>query len=189
MGLSERNSTSAINLIFSAILDGVNFTLTVTDNILTVQLGDNVNGSFVFDIETGLVYDLSFYENFTYEGAISCQSNGNCPYLFAYTVVNNFHQKIKYKGDMTPRKGYVLPEYARKGLADGLASFAAASAVIFISNAVMFLGVTPFIPGVGIPIAVAGALILAAYGLNWYSKNYDYSKANEETLIDLITSF
>ena len=189
LNLSGRESNSSVNFIFSEILNGANFTLNFTDGILTMQITGNENYTFIFDINTGLVYDLTKYENFTYKGAISCESNGNCPYLFIDTLVGNLYDTMRYKGDLTYHgQEYEIPEPIKRSLAGGLASLATATSVALVSNVIMFWGVVPFIPGIGIPLLVAGLLIVTAYELNKYSYEGDANKAKEETVIGIISS-
>lgn len=61
LNLTGRESNSSVHFIFSEILNGANFTLNFTDGILTIQITGNENYTFIFDINTGLVYDLTNY--------------------------------------------------------------------------------------------------------------------------------
>ena len=189
LNLSGRESNSSVSFIFSEILNGANFTLNFTDGILTIRLAGNENYTFIFDLNTGLVYDLTKYGNFTYKGAISYESNGNCPFIFAYIVVENFHEAVRYKGDLTYHgEEHKIPEYVKRNITAVLASLATATSVLFVSNVIMFWGAVPFIPGIGIPLLVAGLLIFSAYELNKYAYECDSNKAKEETIIGIITS-
>ena len=101
LNFTGRSSNSSVSIIFSEILSGANFTLNYTNGILKIQLVGNENYTFIFDLNTGLVYDLTKYENFTYKGVISCESNGNCPFLFIDTLVLGIYDLMRYKGDLT----------------------------------------------------------------------------------------
>ena len=189
LNLSGRESNSSVSIIFSEILNGADFTLNYTNGILTIQLTGNENYTFIFDVNTGLVYDLTKYENFTYKGAISCDSNGNCPYLFAYLVVGSYYEAIRYKGDLTYHgPEHRIPEPLKRSLAGSIASFATATSVLLVTNSIMFWGLVPFIPGIALPLLAAGILIVAAYKLNEYQYQGDSDKAKEETLIGIVTS-
>ena len=98
--MSGRLSNSSLNVIFSEILNGGNFTLLYENGTIIVQLTDNDNCSFVFDIDSGLVYDLSDYDNFTYKGAISTETTELCPYIFLYSMVDGLYDALRYKGEL-----------------------------------------------------------------------------------------
>lgn len=188
LGLSGRLSNSSLYVIFSEILNGGNFTLLYENGTIVVQLTDNDNCSFVFNIDSGLVYDLSYYDNFTYKGAISTETNECCPYIFLYSLVGGLYQELRYNGNLSNSNSeFIIPENIRRSLAGTLASFATASAVILASAAILSIGAVPFI-AVAVPIIIAAGLIYAAYELNKYQYNNDVNKAKEETLINIITS-
>uniref|UniRef100_UPI00388EC141 hypothetical protein n=1 Tax=Methanobrevibacter sp. TaxID=66852 RepID=UPI00388EC141 len=135
LNLSGRESNSSVSFIFSEILNGTDFTLNFTDGILTIQLAGNENYTFIFDLTTGLVYDLTKYGNFTYKGAISCEPNGNCPFIFMYTVVENFHEAIRYKGDLTYHgPEHKIPDNVKGNITEALATLSASSAAVIIST-------------------------------------------------------
>ncbi len=188
LGLSGRLSNSSLYMIFSEILNGGNFTLLYENGTIIVQLTDNDNCSFVFDIDSGLVYDLSYYDNFTYKGAISTETNECCPYIFLYSLVGGLYQELRYNGNLSNSNSeFIIPENIRRSLAGTLASFATASAVILASAAILSIGAIPFI-AVAVPIIIAAGLIYAAYELNKYQYNNNVNKAKEETFINIITS-
>ena len=191
LNLSGRESNSSVSIIFSEILNGADFTLNYTNGILTIQLTGNENYTFIFDVNTGLVYDLTNYENFTYKGAISCDSNGNCPYLFAYIVVGNFYEAIRYKGDLTYHgQEYRFSNETKHIITSVLTSLALGSAMIIIGDTLPYIGLLAL--GVSapvlLPLLVAGGLIAGAYVLNYYDNGCNSDRAMEETIIGLISA-
>ncbi len=191
LNFTGRSSNSSVSIIFSEILNGANFTLNYTNGILTIQLVGNENYTFIFDLNSGLVYDLTNYENFTYKGAISCESNGNCPYLFAYTLVGNLYDAMRYKGDLTYHgQEFKFSNETKHIITNVLTSLALESAIIIIGNTLPYLGLLALGASapVLLPLLVAGALITGAYVLNYYDNECNNDKAMEETIIGIISS-
>ena len=184
LNFTGRSSNSSVSIIFSEILNGANFTLNYTNGILTIQLVGNENYTFIFDLNTGLVYDLTKYENFTYKGAISCESNGNCPYLFAYTLVGNLYDAIRYKGNLTYQgPEHKIPDNVKRNISEVLAILSATSAAVIISTILPCISVATLSFFI-VPITVAWLLIGAAVVLNACAGN-DFGNSVGNSLYDL----
>lgn len=65
LGLTGRESKSSLNTILTEILNGRNYTIILNNETLTIKLEENENCTWLYDINSGLIYDLSNYNNFT----------------------------------------------------------------------------------------------------------------------------
>ncbi|MBQ2636149.1 MAG: hypothetical protein IJG09_05555 [Methanobrevibacter sp.] len=192
LGLSGRLSNSSLNVIFSEILNGGNFTLLYENGTIIVQLTDNDNCSFVFDIDSGLVYDLSYYDNFTYKGAISTETTELCPYIFLYSMVGGLYDALRYKGELPNNDfDFELSDAYLRGLAEVGASLALSSSAIILKSTIPLLplaftgfGTVP----IAVTIAVGVVLIGVGYELNYYAKNGDDDEARKSTVESFLTS-
>ena len=187
LGFSERESNSSLNTIFSEILNGRNYTLTVNDGILTIQLLDNENCSWQYNMDNGLVYDWTDYDNFSYKGAVSTNINTNCPYLFLDKVVGKIYKQVRYKGNISSDYSFRLSEHDKKVIAEVMASFALSCSALILKNYLPFLIMGITASSVILPLAVGVGLIAVAYGLNCYATK-DYKKAIGDTLYSFVQS-
>ena len=190
LNFTGRSSNTSVSIIFSEILNGANFTLNYTNGILTIQLVGNENYTFIFDLNTGLVYDLTNYENFTYKGAISCESNGNCPYLFAYTLVGNLYDAMRYKGDLTYHGPEVkLSDNDKKILAEMGGAFSIAGAAIAVPYAIssveLIMAGAIITSSVALPILLCVSLVVVGFALYYYADEYELKR----TIGDVSSSF
>ena len=112
--LTGRKSNSSLNTIFTEILNGRNYTITTDNETLTIQLEDNENCSWLYNINSGLIYDLINYDNFTYKGAISQAGNTTCPFLFVEVMVGSITEQLRYKGNISSNYSFILSEKDKK---------------------------------------------------------------------------
>lgn len=108
---------------------------------------------------------------------------------FMYTVVGNFHEAIRYKGDLTYHgEEFKFSNETKHAITSFLTSIALGSSLILISNTLPYIGLITL--GVSAPILLplmaAGGLIALAYILNYYDNGCDKNKTMEETIIGLV---
>lgn len=188
LGLSGRLSNSSLDVIFSEILNGGNFTLLYENGTIVVQLMDNDNCSFVFDIDSGLVYDLSYYDNFTYKGAISTETTELCPYIFLYSMVGGLYDALRYKGELPNFEfEFELSDKDLKILAEVGAALALSCSAILLKYSLPLLLLGIVSAPVLLPFAVGAVLVLVAFGLNLYVSE-NMNEAAGSTLYGLVQS-
>lgn len=88
LNLAGINGTSSVNAIFSKILNLENFTVEVEDNYLIISLNNSKEYKVIFDLDTGLVYDLYQVNGFIYKGAVST-NNSYCYHDYLTDNIRN----------------------------------------------------------------------------------------------------
>ncbi|WP_407391350.1 hypothetical protein [Methanobrevibacter sp.] len=172
LGFSDRLSNSSLDVIFSEILNGGNFTVLYENGTLIIQLSGNGNCSFVFDMDSGLVYDWSYYDNFSYKGAISTQCNSNCPFLFLSTAVWKLHQQVRYNVNLPDNDfQYELSDKDKRLFTEAGAALALSSSTVLLEYSIPLLVVGAVSAPVVAPFLLGVALIVVAYELNCYASN------------------
>ena len=164
----------------------------MTSNWGEISFPIHDNCSFVFDIDSGLVYDLSYYDNFTYKGAISTETTELCPYIFLYSMVGGLYDALRYKGELPNNDfDFELSDAYLRGLAEVGASLALSSSAIILKSTIPLLplaftgfGTVP----IAVTIAVGVVLIGVGYELNYYAKNGDDDEARKSTVESFLTS-
>ncbi|MBQ2666877.1 hypothetical protein [Methanobrevibacter sp.] len=167
--LTGRKSNSSLNTIFTEILNGRNYTITTDNETLTIQLEDNENCSWLYNINSGLIYDLINYDNFTYKGAISQAGNTTCPFLFVEVMVGSITEQLRYKGNISSNYSFILSEKDKKILAEVTASLSLSSAAILLEYSIPLLIVGTISTPILIPFLIGISLIVIGYELNKYA--------------------
>ena len=192
LNLSGRESNSSVSFIFSEILNGANFTLNFTDGILTIQLAGNENYTFIFDLNTGLVYDLTKYGNFTYKGAISNVVPNLCPYLFIDTITYNV-QNYSLNNISNNYSSYLeLSDTNKKILLEAGGSFSISGAAVaapYALNSIVLIVVGGAITSTAaLPIALCVSLIIIGYVLYYYADDNDPLRALGDVMYGFLQS-
>ncbi len=179
LGLTGRESKSSLNTILTEILNGRNYTIILNNETLTIKLEENENCTWLYDINSGLIYDLSNYNNFTYKGAISTNITTNCPFLFSEILYNNFDKELNIEFSDRDKK-----EIAKIGAAASLTLASATIPSIISTLPIIFAGVAT--APVWMPLIVGTSLVLLGYALYLYANDGNYQNAIGDTFTDLV---
>lgn len=101
--LAGIDGTSSVYELFSRILNLENFTVDFKDNYLTITLNNTNEYKIIFDLDTGLVYDLYQKDDFVYKGATSsydcyCYHDGLTDTI-ENSIQINLHETAGYNFD------------------------------------------------------------------------------------------
>ena len=123
----------------------------------------------LYNINSGLIYDLINYDNFTYKGAISQAGNTTCPFLFVEVMVGSITEQLRYKGNISSNYSFILSEKDKKILAEVTASLSLSSAAILLEYSIPLLIVGTISTPILIPFLIGISLIVIGYELNKYA--------------------
>lgn len=189
--LAGIDGTSSVYELFSRILNLENFTVDFKDNYLTITLNNTNEYKIIFDLDTGLVYDLYQKDDFVYKGATSsydcyCYHDGLTDTI-ENSIQINLHETAGYNFDQG------LPQLSEEDL-NTLKKYAVDLASEFCIGA-SAVGIATFISLVGEglvltsflfpPLALAGVSLIIAVILKSYVDDGKFNKSIGDCLTSL----
>ena len=189
--LTGIDGTSSVYELFSRILNLENFTVDFKDNYLTITLNNTNEYKIIFNLDTGLVYDLYQKDDFVYKGATSSQ---DC-YCYHDGLTDTIEKSIQINLNETAGYNFDrgLPELSEEDL-NTLKKYAVDLASEFCIGA-SAVGIATFISLVGEglvltsflfpPLALAGVSLIIAVILKSYVDDGKFNKSVGDCLTSL----
>ena len=176
LNCADIESTSSLDSVFSNILNN-NFSISTQGKYTIFQSNNDSEHQLKFNLDNGLMYDLTINDSFVYKGAISCYPDNYCfhDYLtnkLIYNIQNKDSEAIK------------LSDRDIEFLEDALGDLSLASAAVMIPCIVAYVALLPFSVTITLSI-VAIALIVGGVALKTRANGGNFNKG----VGDSITSF